>query len=867
MKKNMNMIKQSISFSKYFANSMNNPEIKGFIEHVLQDFSKKKDFSNLIDDLLDFEIYNEIDFLNKIRIARNKFFCLMLVLDTNNKIQIIDVMQLLSKFADKAVKLAYHFFYDHFSKIHGKPINESKESVFYVFALGKLGGYELNVSSDIDLIFAYDGEGYTAGPSTIQNKDFFLIVTKKIINALDNSNENGFVFRVDTRLRPFGSEGLLCPSIKLLEDYYLSQGRDWERYAWIKGRVIIGSKHVIEKIIRPFIYRKYLDYKTLSEIRTLKDLIKTDLGQRKKQDDIKLGEGGIREIEFIVQAIQLIHGGKIKKIQISNTLNSIECLYHEKLLLADDRNLLTEAYIFLRTLEHRIQYQENKQTHQIPNKEELAKVINTMGYKEVDVFYQKLNDLRKRVSSLFKSFFKHEEKNYAKKEISELKENQVLDKYFSSKKFLNLPASSQERIQLIITQIYLKLENNLCSVATFNALFDLIVAISGRSNYIAFFAEYPNVVDELINIGNKSSWAINYIKSHPILIDDAILNNYDFQFEYLSQRDSILSNLINLDNFEERLDFLRDQKHKLVFQCALLQIRNKISVEEISDQLTLIADLMLDIVMECIKVEYSEVNFSGFTIIAYGKYGAKEMSFSSDLDLIFLYDEKFSDSRDLYIKVVKKISSYLTSFTNAGILYDLDLELRPNGNSGMLVTSISSFEKYQNENAWTWEHQALTKARFCYGSDKLKKKFEKIRISTLMKKRDRKTLRNDIDNMRKKVSKEFQEKLKEENVFNIKSSPGGLIDIEFIVQYLILLNAKQYSELTQNIGNIALIKILKEKKLLDAKSANSLTNAYRFYREKQHLSALNNAKYAALSKEDAEIYNNAVTSIYSDIFE
>lgn len=867
MKKNLDILNESISFSRYLSNSINNPEIKEFVDEVILNIPKKTNFSNLIDDLLDFEINSEIDFLNKIRIARKKFFCSLMILDIGNKIQIIEVMALMSEFADKAVKLTYQFFYNHLLKIHGNPISKNEDLEFFVFALGKLGGYELNVSSDIDLIFAYKGEGFTSGPIKIPNKEFFLELTKKIINALDNSNENGFVFRVDTRLRPFGSEGLLCPSIKLLEDYYLSQGRDWERYAWIKGRVIVGSKNVIEKIIRPFVYRKYLDYKTLSEIRLLKDLIKTDLGQRSKQDDIKLGEGGIREIEFIVQAIQLIHGGKIKKIQISNTLESIESLYQEKLLLLDDKNLLTEAYVFLRTLEHRIQYQDNKQTHQMPGKEELSKVIKTMGFDKVDLFHQKLNDLRKKVASLFKSFFKQEEENYTTNEINEIKENSVLKKYFSSKKFLNLPASSQDRMQSIFAQIYFKLKNNLCSIEVFNSLFDLIVTISGRSNYIAFFAEYPNVVDELINIGNKSSWAVNYIKLHPILIDEAVLSNHDFKFEYLSQRDSILSNLLNLDNFEERLDFLRDQKHKLVFQCALLQIRNKTSVEEISDQLTLIADLMLEIVMECIKAEYSNLSFDGFSIIAYGKYGAKEMSFSSDLDLIFLYDDKFSDSRDQYTQVIKKISSYLTSYTNAGILYDLDLELRPNGNSGMLVTSVSSFEKYQNEYAWTWEHQSLTKARFCYGPDELRKKFEKIRVSILMKKRDREALKLDINSMRKRVLKEFQEKSKEEKIFNVKSSPGGLIDIEFIVQYLILLNANQCTKLTQNIGNIGLIEVLKEKKLLDVKSAHSLTNAYRFYREKQHLSALNNIKSALLSTKDAEIFINSVNSIYSDILE
>ena len=806
------------SISRYFARLIKNEE---YLEYIRTSYTKP--FGKIdVEDTLSFKFDDEKNFLRSIRIAKNKILMRLIFCDLRQMIQYEDVVDIYSYFSDLVIQKTFAFYAENFN---------CKKENFYIIAMGKLGGQELNVASDIDLIFAHDND-------TLDNQQVSELA-KKIIYALENNDENGFVFHVDIRLRPHGSEGRLVPSLNFLEDYYLNYGREWERYAWIKHRVIVGNEDKISNLITPFVYRKYLDYKTISEIRNLKKLIKKDLNEKNKLNDIKLGVGGIREIEFIVQAIQLIRGGKNPHFRLKNTLVSLQQIFYEKALNKEEFTNLKAAYIFLRNIEHRIQYLDNKQTHLIPENDDLDLLSQTYNLNSEE-FLTQLDKFRESINFQFVNFFKTENEHEGAIEYFHDSENKKLvDNYTKSKCWNKLSISNQERIiklfKLLDEDIYINKYNK--DQKVFLKVYDLIETISSRSNYIAFFIEYADCFKSIIRFASSSSWIIEYIKKHPILIDDLLINHGDYEVEYSVLYDRTLDTLLKFKSLDEQLDYLRDLKHKLIFQLAVLEIKGEIKLETVSDELSDIADFFINITIGFLKHKFSNDKlFESFAIIAYGKYGAKEMSYASDLDIVFLYEDAGHDKSE-FINIAKKLSTWFSSYTNAGVLYDLDLALRPNGNNGLLVSSFDAFEKYQLEQAWLWEHQALSKARCCYGDEALTKRFNEIRNKVLTKSRRIKELKDEIFKMRQKMYSQHNAK---EKSFDLKNDKGGLVDIEFLVQFFVLMYSTKYPNLLSNTGNLALINALEGYKLIESKESILLKRAYLLYRQEIHKLALNN---------------------------
>ena len=805
------------NLSRYFARLIQNKE---YLEYFRTSYSKP--FGKIdVEETLSFKVEDEKNFLKSIRIAKNKILMRLIFCDLKQLIQYEDVVGIYSFFADLVIQKTFAFYAESFN---------CKKENFYIIAMGKLGGQELNVASDIDLIFAHDND-------TLDNQQSSELA-KKIIYALENNDENGFVFHVDIRLRPHGSEGRLVPSLNFLEDYYLNYGREWERYAWIKHRVIVGDVDKISNLITPFVYRKYLDYKTISEIRNLKKLIKKDLNEKNKLNDIKLGVGGIREIEFIVQAIQLIRGGKNPHLRLKNTLASLQQIFYEKALNKEEFTNLKSAYIFLRNTEHRIQYLDNKQTHLIPVNGDLDLLSKTYNLNSEE-FITQLDKFRESINFQFVNFFKTENEYEGVTEHFHDSENkELVDNLKKSKRWNKLSISNQERILILLKlldeEIYINKFKK--DQKVFLKVYDLIETISSRSNYIAFFIEYADCFKSIIRFASNSSWIIEYIKKHPILIDDLLINHGDYKADYSILHDRTLDTLFKLKSLDEQLDYLRDLKHKLIFQLAVLEIKGEIKLETVSDELSDIADFFINITIGFLKYKFSNDKlFESFAVIAYGKYGAKEMSYASDLDIVFLYDDA-GHGKSEYINIAKKLSTWFSSYTNAGILYDLDLALRPNGNNGLLVSSFDAFEKYQMEQAWLWEHQALSKARCCYGNEALTKRFNEIRNKVLTKPRGIKELKDEIFKMRQKMYSQYNFK---EDSFDLKNDKGGLIDIEFLVQFFVLMYSIKHQNLLSNTGNLALISALEDYQLIKSKESTLLKKAYLLYRQEIHKLALN----------------------------
>ena len=800
------------SISRYFARLIKNDE---YLEYIRASYSEP--FCKIdVENILLFDVYDEKSFLRSIRIAKNKILMRLVFCDLKQIIHYEDVVDIYSYFADLVIQKTFAFYAESFN---------CKKENFYIIAMGKLGGQELNVASDIDLIFAHDND-------TSDNQQV-LELAKKIIYALENNDENGFVFHVDIRLRPHGSEGKLVPSLNFIEDYYLNYGREWERYAWIKHRVIVGNEDKISNLITPFVYRKYLDYKTISEIRNLKKLIKKDLNEKNKQNDIKLGVGGIREIEFIVQAIQLIRGGKNPHLRVKNTLESLQQIFYEKVINKDEYSKLKTAYIFLRNAEHRIQYLDNKQTHLIPGGDDLNLLSQSFKL-DSEEFLLKLNNFRESINFQFVNFFKtendHEE---AAGQFHDKENKDLVDNLAKSKRWNKLSISNQEKILTLFRLLdeEILINNYKKDQKVFLRVFDLIETISSRSNYIAFFIEYTDCFKSVIRFASYSSWIIDYIKKHPILIDDLLINHGNYEVDYDELHARTLETLIKLKSLDEQLDYLRDFKHKLIFQLAILEIKGEIKLEAVSDELSDIADFFINITIDFLKQKFNNDDlFDSFAIVAYGKYGAKEMSYASDLDIVFLYEDTGYDKSE-FINIAKKLSTWFSSYTNAGILYELDLALRPNGNNGLLVSSFDAFEKYQMEQAWLWEHQALSKARCCYGNEALNNKFNKIRHKVLTKPRNIKELKHEIFKMRQKMYSQNNFKA---DSFDLKNDKGGLIDIEFLVQFFVLMYSNKHENLLLNIGNLALINALENYQLIKRDESMLLKKAYLLYRQEVH---------------------------------
>ncbi|MGB2833230.1 MAG: bifunctional [glutamate--ammonia ligase]-adenylyl-L-tyrosine phosphorylase/[glutamate--ammonia-ligase] adenylyltransferase [Methylotenera sp.] len=852
-------------------------------------------------------IVDEVTLKRAVRLLRSHVMARIIVRDLNGlagseKNNLQEVMQTTTQLAECVINTAIDYLNTWLVEQYGQPEDTlGYPQSFIVIGMGKLGGGELNVSSDIDLIFAYENEGQTnisnsQSEKPMSNQDFFTRLAKKLIATIDEITEDGFVFRVDMRLRPFGSEGALVSNLDALEEYYQNNGREWERYAWIKGREVTGGTQVT-KLLKPFVFRKYLDFGAFASMRDLKIQIQRDVNSKGMQDNIKLGRGGIREIEFIAQVFQLIRGGQEVSLQIMPTLAVLALLKNKGLLPEKTVAELTEAYVYLRHLEHRLMYVEDAQTQELPKSDEArARIAKAMNFAQKEnfgwhEFITQLNVYRSQVQQHFDETFSDanisadqleteksiwngllatQEAEFALQQLSfsDAKETlRRINTLHQSSRYCQLPELSRLRFDALMPLAISQAAEMPNADTTLSRVTDLLESICRRASYLALLAEHPQAMHLLVKLCSSSPWLANYLSQYPILLDELLDTRTLYAApDFVVMREELLSRLAEFaGDVERQMDVMRHFKHAYVFRFAAQDINGELALETLSDYLSGLAELIFSVSLEAIwpSVRGKHLDTPKFAVIGYGKLGGKELGYASDLDVIFLYDDAAPEAGEVYARFAQRINNWFNSLTSAGLLYETDLQLRPDGNSGLLVSSVEAFREYQLNKAWVWEHQAITRARFVAGDKQIGEAFERIRIEVMTQQREVAHLKAEVVAMREKM-RAAQHKVVGQ--FDIKQSIGGIIDVEFLVQYLVLAHAKQHPQLTGNIGNIGLLKLMATLNIIEATLAESVASAYREYRHAQHRLKLQGAIQLTVDLPPIARQAEEVTRLWNEVF-
>ncbi|AJP48104.1 glutamine-synthetase adenylyltransferase [Rugosibacter aromaticivorans] len=817
--------------------------------------------------------------------------------DLANLAPLAEVMETMTCIAELAINQAVSVLMSGLVARYGVPRNaDGLEQSLVVIGMGKLGGRELNVSSDIDLIFAYpdDGDTDAASPGlrSISNSEFFTRLGRGLINAMADITSDGQVFRVDMRLRPNGDSGPLVCSFNMLENYFITQGREWERYAWIKARPLTGDRHdELEHIRRPFVFRKYLDFGAINAMRDLHAQIRHEVMKKDQADNVKLGPGGIREIEFIAQVFQLIRGGRDTTLQVQPTLAVLQLLSDNRTLPPEVAMALASAYDFLRRVEHRLQYLDDAQTHTLPTlPDDQQRIAQSMNFVDFVALTATLNAHRAVVSGHFEQVFASPDADQHPLDLLWHKATSEVTEDFERLGFHNPTAAAMQVAALRVAPRYQQMPDEI------RRRFDVLVprlieaasqernpdetllrglsfldVISRRGAYLALLQQYPIALQKVVNLLGSSRWAASYLEQHPILLDELLDQRLlEVAPDWSAFRRQLQQALLALEpDTERQMDVLREQHHAQVFRVLMQDMAGLLTVEKLSDHLSDLADSLLEAALACAwkKLPKRHRESPRFAVISYGKLGGKELGYASDLDLVFLYDDTDPDAGEIYSRLGTRLNTWLSAQTSAGQLFETDLRLRPNGEAGLVVSSIAAFRAYQLESAWVWEHQALTRARYSAGDVTVGAAFEDIRRDVLCQARDLAKLKEDVLAMRQKILDAHATRGdKRAQIFNLKHDPGGLIDVEFIVQYLVLGYAHKHTALTGNLGNIALLKIAADLSLIPAELANAARNAYRDFRHRQHGLRLNFAQ-ANVSPDEIEPQINAVRALWHVVFE
>jgi glutamate-ammonia-ligase adenylyltransferase len=838
-----------------------------------------------------FDLDDETGLARAMRRLRKQVMVKLIMRDLNGLADLDEVMQSMTALAELCVQRAHACLTSTMHEQFGAPtaMAGTVTQDLLVIAMGKLGGGELNVSSDIDLIFVYPEDGETTGPRRLGNHEYFTRLGRRLISMISEHTADGYVFRVDMRLRPYGESGPLVTSFAALEEYLVSQGREWERYAWIKARVISPARDLqqpgphaaeLSRLVRPFIYRKYLDFGAIDSMRKLHAQIRQEVQRRNRLNNIKLGPGGIREIEFTAQVFQLIRGGGDARLRIRPTRKVLQRLVENAQMSSQEVAALDAAYVFLRNLEHRLQYLDDQQTQELPESAEDREIIACgMGYADYPAFLNELDHHRALVSRQFELIFGEQpplqpgpalmgqaarpqdaagvpqeiqiwHEGIAAEELAAAlgklgyhdvqNSAQHLLQLRRSGRYQHLPELSRQRLDRLIPQFIALSARHSDPDATLSRLLALLEGISGRAAYLAFLAEYPLALQRLTRLIAASSWASAYLTLHPALLDELLDAREIYQPPQWQQIDEELQTRLEdcADDAERQLDVLRHTQQEQTFHLLAMDLQELLPLETLSDHLSDLADLMLRHVL---KLSWSTLrkrhrDEPAFAIIAYGKLGGRELGYASDLDLIFLYDDDHPDAQQNYARLAQRINTMLSSYTSSGRLYETDLRLRPDGASGLLVSTTAAFAEYQQQHAWVWEHQALTRARFSAGDARVGGEFERIRKQVLCQPRDLAVLRQEILAMRQKMHDGHPN---DSGLFDIKHDSGGMVDIEFMVQYLVLAYAHEHPQLCANAGNLALLKLAGELGLIPGELAEQVRQLYRELRQIQHRMRLN----------------------------
>lgn len=797
--------------------------------------------------------------LRTVRIIRNREMVRIAWRDLTGMAELTETLRTTSDLADGLVEAAYQWSYAELTAKHGIPRSRSGEQQqMVIIGMGKLGGQELNFSSDIDMIFAFPEAGGTDGKRDLDNQTFFTRVGQRIIGILGQTTADGLVYRVDMRLRPFGEVGALALSFDAMEHYYETHGREWERYALIKARVMAGDKTNGAELmtrLRPFVFRRYLDYGSVEQLRDMKAMINREAERRGKYLDVKLGTGGIREIEFTAQLFQLMRGGRIPELRCRSLLPTLEVLLAQQLLSADEFNTLQPAYLFLRRTENRLQMWNDEQTHSLPSDPARQTCLaQSMGFADWDSFYAELNRHQQGVAAIFLRMFAVE--NH--KDSQPLPEHPAIQELLNSRLYNTLTDTGRSRLNRLLPALLDACNATTAPEQALERCLRIVQKIAPRSGYIAMLADHPNALEQFVRLVNDSLWITSQLTQHPILLDqllDARQLYTPLDRQQLGAALRLELERIDQGDTEQVMERLRQFKQAQVLRVAAADITGVLPLMKVSDQLTWIAEAVLEETQRHVWATmaaqtgvpcYQEVDGTpreaGFAIVAYGKLGGLELGYGSDLDIIFLHDshgqaqqtngKKVLENAVFYARFAQKIVHTLTTFTPAGRLYETDMRLRPSGSSGLLVSSLEAFRLYQEEKAWVWEHQALLRARVITGSALLRESFNHIRRAVLCRPRDKAELRKEVVAMRQKMWDALGSK--NEAIFNLKKDPGGITDIEFMVQFLILAHAHEHPELVYWSDNIRQLESLQQTGILTAEQADTLADAYRTLRDRIH---------------------------------
>ncbi|NQE49155.1 glutamine-synthetase adenylyltransferase [Herbaspirillum rubrisubalbicans] len=841
------------------------------------------------------------------RRLRNLIVCTLITRDLDGRADLAEVVATMTAFADFAVQTHLAALMQEQVALYGTPIGEEsgRPQEMIVLGMGKLGGGELNVSSDIDLIFVYPEDGDTraeAGQKSLSNHEFFVRLGKKLIGALAEITEDGFTFRVDMALRPNGNSGPLVASFNMVEEYLVRQGREWERYAWTKARALTGTAEdiaTLEAISRPFIFRRYLDFGSIDALRSMHGQIRAEVKRQEalhpdRSNNVKLGRGGIREIEFTSQVFQLIRGGRDPDLRDRSTRTTLRTLAAKDLLAPEVVAQLLEAYTFLRDLEHRLQYLEDAQTHTLPvNPEDLLLVANMMGYADSAALLHELERQRAIVATQFDAIFadKQSEADSDGPTVA-VSENDNLEGLtdalrlvgfpqediedgarrlhltWQSPRMQSLPEASRNRLNTVINNcLPLLAALHYDQLPALGRLLDFLEAIARRAAYLALLTEYPYALQRLVRMIGASGWAATYLTRHPLLLDELLDDrNLKAGSDWAAFADTCRRQLSAAEGDTERqLDILRELHHAELFRLLAQDLEGELSVEKLADELSALADVLVQVTIEAVwqTIAQRHREVPRFAVIAYGKLGGKELGYASDLDVVFLYDDDDQEAPGLYAKLAQRFITWMTSHTPAGTLFDIDIALRPDGASGLLVSPVSSFEKYQLNAAWIWEHQALTRARFCAGDIAIGERFEALRERVLRQPRDVQKLEEEVLSMRRRMREAHPNR---SQMFDLKHDEGGMIDIEFMVQYLVLRHACDHPQLTGDIGNIALLKLAAQLSLIDDLLAAEAANAYRLFRKLQHQIRLQGSERAHIDAIRVEHERACVIRLWQQVF-
>ena len=856
-----------------------------------------------------------------LRVLRQLTLERLAVLDCEQGESLAAITRSMTELAELALDVACRLAFTELDALHGAPLAIGDEprlhdaltpappperAQFWVIGMGKLGARELNVSSDIDLIYVYDEDGETAGNAQarnrISNHEYFSKAVKHIHNTVGEVTEHGQVFRVDLALRPNGNSGPSAVSASALETYFLVQGREWERFAWLKSRVIApsacvrdGSASALRSLVLPFVFRKYLDYSVFDALRSLHRQIREHAAKRAaghpgRANDVKLSRGGIREIEFTVQLLQVVRGGQFPELRRRPTLDALTRLARAQLMPQATADALGEAYVFLRRVEHRVQYLDDQQTHTLPTRDDdLAWLASSMGCASVSGFLHALDAHRETVALEFDTLLggtgaaqckgkgcagrsAPDDLGSVLPRLSPVLAERV-GQWIEHPRFLALREDARVRVVRLIERTGTWLDEGRVSEAACLRMVDWIEPLFRRESYLALLQERPAVHERLLRLLGAARWPARYLLKHPGVIDELAspqmlqerFSAAQFEAELGARLAAVQST--GEDDEEELLNLLRRAHHAEVFRTLARDIEGQLTVEGVADDLSALADAVLRVAARWCwaRMKQRHRDQPRIAIIAYGKLGGKELGYGSDLDIVFVYEDDNENASEIYATFVRKLINWLTVKTSEGDLYEIDTALRPNGNAGLLVTSFDAFERYQlqrgTNTAWTWEHQAMTRSRFVPGISEandpvlgqpggegvvrpvaapcgLHQRFDGVREAVITAGRDHAALAAEIRAMRQKICSARPVR---GDLFDVKHSAGGMVDVEFAVQYLVLAHSHEHPELRPNLGNTKLLRIAEAVGLLPPGMGEAAALAYRELRILQHRARLDEA--------------------------